>query len=61
METNKGRACSSHTALARDFRLPLKQILQYRTVLGRTYYSEIGKAEGWTPNDERHSESMDMH
>ncbi len=35
-------------------------ILQYRTVLGRTYHSEIGKAEGWTPNDERHSESMDM-
>ncbi len=35
-------------------------ILQYRTVLGRTYHSEIDKAENWTPNDERHSESMDM-
>jgi hypothetical protein len=35
-------------------------ILHYRTVLGRTYHSEIGKAEGWTPNDERHTESMDM-
>ncbi|KAH6631357.1 S-adenosyl-L-methionine-dependent methyltransferase [Chaetomium tenue] len=36
-------------------------ILQYRTVLGRTYASEIGKSEGWTPNDEKHTESMDIH
>jgi hypothetical protein len=35
-------------------------ILQYRTVLGRTYASEIGKSEGWTPNDEQHTESMDI-
>ncbi|KAK3290477.1 S-adenosyl-L-methionine-dependent methyltransferase [Chaetomium fimeti] len=36
-------------------------ILQYRTVLGRTYASEIGKSEGWTPNDAQHTESMDIH
>jgi hypothetical protein len=35
-------------------------ILQYRTHLGRTYHSEIGIAEGWTPNDEKHAESMDL-
>ncbi|KAH6857036.1 S-adenosyl-L-methionine-dependent methyltransferase [Chaetomium sp. MPI-CAGE-AT-0009] len=36
-------------------------ILQYRTVMGRTYASEIGKSEGWTPNDAQHTESMDIH
>jgi hypothetical protein len=35
-------------------------ILRYRTVLGRTYASDIGQAEGWTPNDEQHIESMDI-
>ncbi len=35
-------------------------IFRYRTFLGRTYHSEIGMAEGWTPNDERHAETMDM-
>ncbi|KAL2129423.1 hypothetical protein VTI74DRAFT_7817 [Chaetomium olivicolor] len=36
-------------------------ILQYRTHLGRRYHSEIGMAEGWTPNDDQHQESMDLH
>ncbi|KAL2132737.1 hypothetical protein VTI74DRAFT_3420 [Chaetomium olivicolor] len=36
-------------------------IVQYRTLLGRTYHSDIGQAEGWTPNDEQHLESMDIH
>lgn len=35
-------------------------IMRYRTVLGRTYASEIGQAEGWTPNDDQHIESMDI-
>ena len=35
-------------------------ILQYRTVLGRTGRSEIGKAERWTSNDERDS-GIDGH
>ncbi|KAH7198328.1 S-adenosyl-L-methionine-dependent methyltransferase [Fusarium flagelliforme] len=35
-------------------------ILHYRTINGRTYHSERGNANYWTPNDEHHSESMDM-
>ncbi|EAA30122.1 S-adenosyl-L-methionine-dependent methyltransferase [Neurospora crassa] len=35
-------------------------ILQYRTHHGRTYHGDIGNAEGWEPNDERHLESMDI-
>ncbi|KAF7554984.1 hypothetical protein G7Z17_g2522 [Cylindrodendrum hubeiense] len=36
-------------------------ILQYRTINGRTYHSERGNAEYWTPNDEHHNESMDIN
>ncbi|KAL1839886.1 hypothetical protein VTJ49DRAFT_1021 [Mycothermus thermophilus] len=36
-------------------------ILRYRTILGRTYASEIGQAEAWAPNDDIHTESMDIH
>ncbi|KAJ4289308.1 hypothetical protein N0V88_007059 [Collariella sp. IMI 366227] len=36
-------------------------IWEYRTHLGRTYHSDIGKAEHWIPNDEQQLESMDMH
>ncbi|KAG8353235.1 hypothetical protein FVEN_g8836 [Fusarium venenatum] len=35
-------------------------ILHYRTINGRTYHSERGNAEYWTPNDEHHRESMDI-
>lgn len=35
-------------------------ILRYRTLHGRTYHSEIGRAEAWEPNDEKHVEAMDM-
>ncbi|OBS27835.1 hypothetical protein FPOA_01778 [Fusarium poae] len=35
-------------------------ILHYRTINGRTYHSERGNAEYWTPNDEHHKESMDI-
>ncbi|KAH8679298.1 S-adenosyl-L-methionine-dependent methyltransferase [Ilyonectria robusta] len=36
-------------------------ILEYRTIHGRTYHSERGNAEYWTPNDEHHNESMDIN
>ncbi|QGI88814.1 hypothetical protein CEK26_000029 [Fusarium fujikuroi] len=36
-------------------------ILHYRTIHGRTYHSEQGNAEYWTPNDEHHNESMDIN
>ncbi|KAH7190040.1 S-adenosyl-L-methionine-dependent methyltransferase [Fusarium oxysporum] len=36
-------------------------ILHYRTIHGRTYHSERGNAEYWTPNDEHHNESMDIN
>ncbi|KAL1844934.1 hypothetical protein VTK73DRAFT_1483 [Phialemonium thermophilum] len=35
-------------------------ILQYRKIRGRTYHSEIGNAQYWGANDDRHSESLDM-
>jgi hypothetical protein len=35
-------------------------ILEYRTLHGRTFHREIGQAEAWEPNDERHAESMDL-
>ncbi|KAL2132746.1 hypothetical protein VTI74DRAFT_3429 [Chaetomium olivicolor] len=35
-------------------------ILRYRTLHGRTYHSDIGRAEAWEPNDEQHAESMDL-
>lgn len=34
-------------------------ILRYRVLHGRTYYGEIGDAQAWEPNDNRHMESMD--
>ncbi|KAH6871785.1 S-adenosyl-L-methionine-dependent methyltransferase [Thelonectria olida] len=36
-------------------------ILRYRTIHGRTYHSERGDAQYWTPNDEHHNESMDIN
>ncbi|RSL41968.1 hypothetical protein CEP53_012453 [Fusarium sp. AF-6] len=36
-------------------------ILHYRTIHGRTYHSERGNAQYWTPNDEHHNESMDIN
>ncbi|KAJ4395751.1 hypothetical protein N0V85_006446 [Neurospora sp. IMI 360204] len=35
-------------------------IFQYRTIHGRTYHGEIGNAESWEPNDERHNEALDL-
>ncbi|KXX80039.1 Neurofilament medium polypeptide, partial [Madurella mycetomatis] len=35
-------------------------ILEYRTLHGRTYHSEIGNANAWAPNDAQHTESMDL-
>ncbi|KAK1763387.1 S-adenosyl-L-methionine-dependent methyltransferase [Phialemonium atrogriseum] len=36
-------------------------ILNYRTINGRTYHSERGNAQYWTPNDDKHNESMDIY
>ncbi|KAL2258673.1 hypothetical protein VTK26DRAFT_7948 [Humicola hyalothermophila] len=36
-------------------------ILQYRTIHGRTYHGDVGKAESWEPNDAQHVFSMDVH
>ncbi|KAK3323198.1 S-adenosyl-L-methionine-dependent methyltransferase [Cercophora scortea] len=36
-------------------------ILKYRNIHGRTFHSDIGKAEAWTPNDETQTESMDIN
>ncbi|KAK5657221.1 hypothetical protein OQA88_3279 [Cercophora sp. LCS_1] len=36
-------------------------IVQYRTVLGRTYHSERGNALYWGSNDERQSEALDIN
>ncbi|KAJ4379949.1 hypothetical protein N0V85_008802 [Neurospora sp. IMI 360204] len=35
-------------------------IFEYRTIHGRTYHGEIGNAESWEPNDERHKEALDI-
>ncbi|KAK3399768.1 S-adenosyl-L-methionine-dependent methyltransferase [Sordaria brevicollis] len=35
-------------------------IYNYRTVHGRTYHGEVGNAESWQPNDERHVEAMEI-
>lgn len=35
-------------------------ILQYRTIHGRRYHSETGKAQYWGSNDEAQSEAMDI-
>ncbi|KAL2129642.1 hypothetical protein VTI74DRAFT_7499 [Chaetomium olivicolor] len=37
-----------------------QSILEYRTLHGRTFHREIGNAEAWIPNDDRHQELMDM-
>ncbi|KAL0466353.1 S-adenosyl-L-methionine-dependent methyltransferase [Neurospora intermedia] len=35
-------------------------IYQYRTVHGRTYHGDVGNAESWEPNDQRHVEAMEL-
>lgn len=35
-------------------------IFEYRQIHGRTYHGEIGNAESWEPNDERHKEALDI-
>ncbi|KAI8716871.1 hypothetical protein NCS52_00981700 [Fusarium sp. LHS14.1] len=36
-------------------------ILNYRTILGRTFHSEQGNAHYWGANDERQNEAMDIN
>jgi len=33
---------------------------RFRSLHGRTYHSEIGNALSWTPNDEKHIETLDL-
>lgn len=35
-------------------------IFEYRTIHGRTYHGQMGTAESWTPNDQRHVEAMEI-
>ncbi|CCC14080.1 hypothetical protein SMACR_08391 [Sordaria macrospora] len=35
-------------------------IYKYREVHGRTYHAEIGNAESWQPNDQRHVDAMEI-
>ncbi|KAH7018473.1 S-adenosyl-L-methionine-dependent methyltransferase [Microdochium trichocladiopsis] len=35
-------------------------ILEYRTLHGRTYHSELGEGQSWNPNDAQHDEAMDI-
>ncbi|KAK3399765.1 S-adenosyl-L-methionine-dependent methyltransferase [Sordaria brevicollis] len=35
-------------------------IFEYRKIHGRTYHRDIGTAESWEPNDERHVEAMEI-
>lgn len=35
-------------------------IFEYRTIHGRTYHGEMGSAESWEPNDERHKDALDI-
>ncbi|KAK3357809.1 S-adenosyl-L-methionine-dependent methyltransferase [Lasiosphaeria hispida] len=35
-------------------------ILQYRTIRGRTFHSEIGNAQYWGANDDRHNDALDV-
>ncbi|KAK1777731.1 S-adenosyl-L-methionine-dependent methyltransferase [Copromyces sp. CBS 386.78] len=37
-----------------------ESIFKYRNIHGRTYHGEIGNAESWQPNDERHKEALDI-
>lgn len=37
-----------------------ESIFAYRHINGRTYHGEIGNAESWEPNDERHKEALDI-
>lgn len=37
-----------------------KSIFEYCQIHGRTYHDEIGNAESWQPNDERHKEALDI-
>lgn len=38
-----------------------ESIYEYRKILGRTYHSDnVGNAEGWQPNDERHGEALEL-
>ncbi|EAA28605.1 hypothetical protein GE21DRAFT_5352 [Neurospora crassa] len=35
-------------------------IFQYRTIHGRTYHGDVGNAESYEPNDQRHVEAMEI-
>lgn len=36
-------------------------IWEYRKILGRTYHGDVGNAEAWTPNDDKHAEALDLY
>ncbi|KAK1777732.1 S-adenosyl-L-methionine-dependent methyltransferase [Copromyces sp. CBS 386.78] len=36
-------------------------IFEYRTVHGRTYHGDVGNAESWEPNDQRHVDAMEIY
>ncbi|KAJ4405422.1 hypothetical protein N0V85_004676 [Neurospora sp. IMI 360204] len=36
------------------------KIFEYRTIHGRTYHGDVGNAEAWEPNDQRHVEAMEI-
>ena len=35
-------------------------IFEYRQIHGRSFHREIGNAAAWEPNDERHTEALDI-
>ncbi|KAK3948610.1 S-adenosyl-L-methionine-dependent methyltransferase [Pseudoneurospora amorphoporcata] len=37
-----------------------ESIFQFREIHGRTYHSDIGNAQSWEPNDERHIDAMEI-
>jgi len=49
--------CSSKASSTTSVR---DSILEYRRLYGRTYHHEIGDAESWIPNDDKHLDSMEI-
>ncbi|KAM7211100.1 Demethylmenaquinone methyltransferase [Rhypophila decipiens] len=56
-----GDADSTYSSIQSSTASLTESILQYRTIHGRTFHSERGRAQAWTPNDESQAESMDMN
>jgi len=53
-DSTLGSSATSTTSLSAS-------IFEYREILGRTFHHELGSAEAWSPNDEKHAESMDLY